>query len=82
MAARLPLVWVGGQGQQLQTADYIAFPTSPTVPTPSAGDNSTKVASTAFVQAALASAGGFTIDGGNATTDHSGNLHIDFGSVS
>lgn len=38
-----------------------AFTGTPTAPTPTSGDNSTKVATTAFVQAAVAGGGG----GGN-----------------
>jgi hypothetical protein len=40
-----------------------AFTSSPTVPTPAAGDNTTKAASTAFVAAAVTAAGGSTSTG-------------------
>jgi hypothetical protein len=50
--------------------DSVIFPISPTVPTPTVGDSSTKAASTAFVSAALnAAAGGLfvPVSGGRMT---------------
>lgn len=62
-----------------------AFTGAPTAPTPTAGDNSTKLATTAFVTAAVAAGGGgtvgFEIDGGNATTSYAGVPAFDFGSA-
>lgn len=41
-----------------------AFTGTPTAPTPASGDSSTKLATTAFVQSALTSNGGFIVDTG------------------
>lgn len=46
-----------------------AFTGTPTAPTPTSGDNSTKIATTAFVQAAVGDTGGFTIIYPNGGSD-------------
>jgi len=61
-----------------------AFTGNPTAPTQAAGNNSTRLATTAFVQTAVAGVSGgtvgFEIDGGTATTTYAGVPAFDFGS--
>lgn len=62
-----------------------AFTGTPTAPTQAAGNNSTRIATTAFVTAAVAAGGGgtvgFEIDGGSASTSYAGVPAFDFGSA-
>lgn len=52
-------------GHFLVNSDSPAFTGTPTAPTASAGTNTTQIATTAFVQTAVAGAGGATITYGN-----------------
>jgi hypothetical protein len=50
MAVKIPIVVTNGQFEQIQSGDTISLPNGSIATTQTAGDNSTKVATTAYVQ--------------------------------
>lgn len=78
------LLFNGSVWQKIDTTDEVkldspAFTGTPTAPTPDINDNSTKIATTAFVQQ-VAAASGF-IDGGTPASDFDSLVVINGGTV-
>ena len=78
------LIFSGSNWQKIDTTDEVklnspAFVGTPTAPTPDMNDNSTKIATTAFVQQ-VAAASGF-IDGGTPSSDFDSLIVLNGGSV-